>query len=62
VGVEELLHAKSAKTKLRQDALQKTFSIFWAFVSPQFWLFGRKQDFFNTHSISPSKAFIRISG
>jgi hypothetical protein len=28
VGVEKLLPAKFAKTKLRQDALQTTFSVF----------------------------------
>jgi hypothetical protein len=35
VGVEKLLRAKIAKTKSRQDALQKTFLVFQTFSIPQ---------------------------
>ena len=35
VAVEKLLRAKSAKIRLRQDALKTTFSIFKAFCTPQ---------------------------
>jgi hypothetical protein len=48
-GVEKLHPAKFAEIKLRRDALQTSFLVFWTFSTTQFWPFGRKLGFFNTH-------------
>jgi hypothetical protein len=50
VAVEKLVAPKFAKTRSRQDALQTTFSFFLDIFYPQFWPFGAKSDFFNSHA------------
>jgi hypothetical protein len=56
VGVEKLDLSKLVEKSLRQDAPQTNFSVFKTFCVPQFWLFGRKLDFFNTHNAITLKA------
>jgi hypothetical protein len=53
VGVEKLFPAKFAKTKLRQDALQTTFSVFLdIFYSPNFRCFDENGVFQQPQAIT----------
>ena len=48
-AVEKLLRPRFQKIKLLYNAPQMTFLFSRHFVSPNFWLFERKLEFFNRH-------------